>query len=217
MSKKVELPFYGFYGLDATPYRYFFLREDSENVEKYKKDILKVLKYEVLRDIFPEYKTGNSTYDSEHLRITGNTQKVQLDSNKIALFYGESVQGVRGGELIVTYEFDENQKDVKLNIYDRNTKVDIVREGDEKGQYAVCDTITQSQLTLKNGKKIHPNDINICSSLTGIGTREAYSYDAAIKVFEEVKAKLDYEMDDPRDYITEEKENKKENTNNVKR
>ena len=106
---------------------------------------------------------------------------------------------------------------VKLNIYDRNTKVDIVREGDEKGQYAVCDTITQSQLTLKNGKKIHPNDINICSSLTGIGTREAYSYDAAIKVFEEVKAKLDYEMDDPRDYITEEKENKKENTNNVKR
>ena len=217
MSKKVELPFYGFYGLDATPFRYFFLHENGEDVEKYKKDILKVLKYEVLHDIFPEYKTGNRVYDNEHLAVTGRTKKIQLDSNKVALFYVESVQGVRGGELIVTYELAENEKDLKLNIYDRNTKVDIVREGDDKGQYAVCDTITQSQLTLKKGKKIHPIDISICSSLTGIGTREEYSYDAAIKVFEEVKAKLDYDMDDPRDYLTEEKENKKENTNNVRR
>lgn len=217
MSKKVELPFYGFYGLDATPFRYFFLDEDSENIEKYRKDILKVLKYVVLRDIFPDYKTGNSTLDCDHLRITGHTQKIQLDSHKIALFYKESVQGVNGGELIVTYELAKNGKDLKLNIYDRNTKVGIVSEGDEKGQYAVCDNITQSLLTLKKGKKIHSNDIYICSSSPGFGDFEEYSYEAAMKVFEEVKAKLDYEMDDPRDYITEEKENKKENTNNVKR
>ena len=206
MTKTVELPFYGFYGFDATPFRYFFLKEDSENIEKYKKDILKVLKYEVLHDILPKHKSGNSAYDSEHLRTP--SQKIALDSNKMALFYSESIQGIRGGELVVTYEL-VGDKEIKLNIYDRNTKVDMVGQDGKELEYAVCDGITQSELTIKPGKKIHPSDIHICSSLMG----KEYSYEGAIKVFEEVKSKLDYHMDDPRAHMSEVKQ-EKTNENN---
>lgn len=201
MSKKVELPFHGFYGFDATPFRYFFLHEDGKYIEKYKKDILKVLKYQVLHDVFPDYKSGHDAYDSEHLRA--RTQKIPLDSNKVALFYCESIQGVRGGELIVTYELVDTNA-LKLNIYDRNTKVDMVGGEGQEIEYAVCDCITQSQLIIKKGKKIHPSDIEVCSSLMG----KEYSYDGAIKVFEKVKSNLNYQVDDPRAHMSETKKEK---------
>lgn len=216
MTKKVELPFYGFYGLDDTPFRYFFLQEGAQNREQYRQDIIKVLKYQVLHDIFPDHKSGNSTYDSDHLNLRGNTQKVQLSPNKVALFYDESIQGIRGGELIVTYELDENKKDIKLNLYDRNTKVELVDTKNGPAQYAVCDCITQSQLTIKKGKKIHSKDINICSDISNnMLEGKIYTYDEAIKVFDEVKANLNNKIDDPRNHTTEDKKNQK--TSEVKK
>ena len=54
MPKTRELPFYGSYGFEGeTPFRYFFLKEDAQNLEEYKKAILKCLKYDILYKIFP--------------------------------------------------------------------------------------------------------------------------------------------------------------------
>ena len=210
MPKTRELPFYGSYGFEGeTPFRYFFLKEDAQNLEEYKKAILKCLKYDILYKIFPYHKSGHDTFDSLRPPVTN---PVQLSSNKFARVFHESVRGVQSGEIVVTYTISEDRKSIKLTLYDRDTTLQQLRDAvddDAPLQYALVDKIIESEVTITKGKKLSTRDIYVYGSPQKFMGEEPHTYDESIKVISKVKSKLSYPLEDPRDLIVEEPEKDK--------
>lgn len=217
MKKTRELPFYGSYGFEGAQYRYFFLREDGKELDEYKEAIIKCLKYDILYDLFPDHKTGNEAYDS--MRPSVNLP-VQLSTNKFAKVFHESVEGVKSGEIVVTYKILEDRKSIELTLYDRNTTLQPLKESvdeDAPINYALVDKIIESNLTITKGKKISARDIKVFVEPEKYLNSEAHSYEEALKVIKQVKSKLEYQLDDPTDLLDEEKELKEEKTVSHKR
>ena len=210
MPKIKGIPFLGSYGFDGeTPFRYFFLREDGKYLEQYKDDIIKCLKYDVFYHIFPDYKSGNETLDS--LRPM-STNPVQLEDGRIGLVFHESVRGSRSGELVVTYKLSEDGKTLELTVFDRDTILQPVRESmddDADLQYAVVDKIFESEIKFVKGKKLTTRDIKVYGEPRKMFGERAHSYDESVKIIKEVKSKLSYPLEDPRDLLDETQEKEK--------
>jgi hypothetical protein len=217
MQKTRELPFLGSYGFNQTPYRYFFLKEDGEHLEEYKKAIIKCLKYDILYDLLPDHETGHETYDALRPPVT---VPVQLASNKFAKVFHESVQGVQSGEIVVTYKFSEDRKSMELTLYDRNTALQPLRDAlddDAPIQYALVDQITESTVKITKGKKITTKDIHVYTKPEKFLGEQPHSYEDSMKVIKQVKSKLSYPLEDPTDLLTEEKAKKETKTTKNKR
>ena len=211
MQKTRELPFYESYGFGGeTPFRYFFLKEDSNNLENYKEAIIKCLKYDILYHIFPDYESGHETYDALRPPVTN---PVQLNHNTFARVFHESVRGTQSGEIVVTYKLSEDRKSVELTLYDRDTilqPVQVSLDEDAPLQYAIVDKVIESKLKITKGKKISKKDIQVYKAPVrkALINEEEHSYDAAMKVIKTVKSKLTYPLEDPRDLLVEGKEKK---------
>lgn len=194
MRKTQELPFFGSYGFAGeNPFRYTFLHEEKENLEEYKKQLIKCLKYDILYHLSPDHKTGNETYDALRPPVQ---LPVQLDYRTFARVFHESVRGSHKGEIVVTYHISDDGKNMELTIYDRDTNVELVTMGDEDGplEYAIVDNIIESKLTITKGKKISTKDIEVYNSPTrklrfDPDKEPAHNYEESMKVIGKVKEK----------------------------
>ena len=197
MSAKVktaqELPFFGSYGFDwQNPFRYSFYQEENENLEDYKKKLIKCLKYDILYHLSPGHKTGHETYDALRPSIQLPTQ---LDYRTFARVFNESVRGSRKGEIIVTYHISDDGKTMELTIYDRDINVELVSIGGEDAplQYAIVDNIIESKVTITKGKRITTKDIEVYSSPTQklyFDKEDPHNYEESMKVISRVKEKI---------------------------
>lgn len=192
MKKTQELPFFGSYGFDGqNPFRYFFLHEEKENLEEYKKQLIKCLKYDILYHLSPEHKTGNETYDGLRPSLQ---LPIQLDYRTFAKVFNESVRGSHKGEIVVTYHVSDDAKNMELTIYDRDINVELVTMGDEDGplEYAIVDNIIESKVTITKGKKITTKDIEVYSQPTKklyFDKSAPHNYEESMKVISKVKEK----------------------------
>lgn len=190
MKKTGELPFFGSYGFEGeTPFRYFFLKEDAQNLEEYKKEIIKCLKYDVLYELLPDHKSGHDTYDTLRPPVS---LPVQLDYKTFGKSFHESVRGSHSGELIVTYTLSEDRKTMELTLYDRDTRVERVTMGDEDGpiEYAIVDNIIESKVKVTKGKKLTTKDVYVYQSPKRLVMgKENHGYEESMKVITVVKEK----------------------------
>lgn len=219
MPKTRELPFYGSYGFEGdTPFRYFFLKEDSQNLEEYKKAILKCLKYDILYEIIPDHQSGHETYDALRPQVT---LPVELPGHKFGRVFHESVRGTQSGEIVVTYKVSDDRKSLELTLYDRDTILQPIRTSDDDDaplQYALVDKIIESKVTITKGKKLSTKDVYVYQKPQKYLGEQPHSYDDSIKVIKSVKEKAKYPIEDPRDLITDEpKKEKEENKGKNKR
>lgn len=189
-----ELPFFGCYGFDwQNPFRYHFLHEEKENLEEYKKQLIKCLKYDILYHLNPQHKTGHDIFDSLRPPVQ---LPIQLDYRTFARVFGESVTGSRKGEIVVTYHISDDGKTMELTIYDRNIDVELVSLGDEDAplEYAIVDNIVESKVTITKGKRLSTRDIEVYSTPTkkflfDPDNEPAHNYEESMKVITKVKEK----------------------------
>lgn len=178
----------GGYGIDNdSSYRYFFLREEADNLEKYKEDIIKCLKYDVLYSVLPDHTIGDKGYD--HLNSV-RQEPVEITEGTYGCFCGESIRNSGKGELVAVYKFSEDGKTVLINLYDRTTVLGLVQtsmDDETQKEYALLDSIVESQVRLTKGKKLTTKDIRVYSN--AIHDKE-HNYTSALKVVEAVKEKV---------------------------
>ena len=106
----------------------------------------------------------------------------------------------------------EDGKTLELTVFDRDTILQPVRESmddDADLQYAVVDKIFESEIKFVKGKKLTTRDIKVYGEPRKMFGERAHSYDESIKIIKEVKSKLSYPLEDPRDLLDETQEKEK--------
>jgi len=190
MKKTIELPLEGTYGFsNQQAYRYTFTNEDDTRLERYKEEIIKALKYDFFYSILHNYKIGDKLLD---WLIPEKVDPIKLDNGKYACIFNESIQGGKGGEVIVVYDISKDDKAIDITIYDRNAtiqhKISTMNET-PSSEYVLVDSIIESNVKIVNGKKLTVGNIEVYMDEKLYGDTE-HSYESAMKVIELVKSKF---------------------------
>jgi len=209
-TSSMELPFQESYGLgNDIPHRYFLLGGIDSEVKTYKEQILKCLKYDVFYSLSSEYKSGDAILDAHRPSVAA---PVQIDENRVAYIFDESVRGNQPGELIVVCDLSKDKTEMKLTLYDRTTslKKQATQEkwnsSEVDHQFVLEDKIVESEIMLfMKGKKIRISDVRIYTQ-----NSLEHNYKKSLEVISQVKDNSPEKSMDPTDLLNKDRNNKKE-------